>query len=100
MKRVHKASTYIGSTIVIFLLIPEIITVIKQKSAKGLSYLFLTLQVLMGFCFLIFQHGVYIGSGLSVALPGFISNSISIIFASVLIYLKHKYEKENSPKLI
>ena len=53
MKRVHKAAAYVGSTIVTLLLIPEILTVIKHKSAKGLSYLFLSLHFIMPIFFII-----------------------------------------------
>jgi uncharacterized protein with PQ loop repeat len=94
MKLYQKISVWVGSIIVAFLLIPEIMTVIKNKSAKDLSYLFLSLHIIMGILFIVFSTGIQNDSGLLAALPGYISNSVSIIFASVLIYLKNKYEKE------
>jgi uncharacterized protein with PQ loop repeat len=94
MKLYQKISVWVGSIIVAFLLIPEIMTVIKNKSAKDLSYLFLSLHIIMGILFIVFSTGIQNDSGLLAAIPGYISNSVSIIFASVLIYLKNKYEKE------
>jgi uncharacterized protein with PQ loop repeat len=95
MRAQHKVSAWIGSFLVSILLIPAIMTVIKQKSAKDLSYIFLSIQATMGFFFLVFQQGVYEDSGLMSALPGFISNTISIVLTFVLIRLKYKYDKES-----
>lgn len=98
MKVYHKVATYLGSTIVTLLLIPEIMTVVRNKSAHDLSYLFLSMHAIMAIFFVIFANGIHQDSGLTAALPGYISNTVSFIFSIILIYLKHHYEKNKKTK--
>ena len=93
MKNYHRISAYIGSFLLTILLIPEVIQVIKNKNAKELAWPFLIIQAIMPIFFLIFATGIHQDSGLSSAIPSYISNTMSFIFTIILMILKKKYEK-------
>lgn len=65
-------------------IIPQLIRVLKMKSAREISILFTTLLLLGMICWLV--YGVY-----SELVPVILWNSIGAVLTALLLYLKLKY---------
>ena len=74
---------YIGMVCLTITLIPQLIRVIRTKSAKDLSYIFLSLNVFTCICF--FSYGVILHE-----IPLIISNTAVMLQTFTLMIIKYK----------
>ncbi len=80
---------YTGSFVLSFMALPQIYNIIKTKSSKDISYGMLFLLMIGYILFLV--YGILIWS-----IPIMASISFSIMNASILLFLKYKYDKTSS----
>ena len=79
---------YIGETILMFALIPQIYKIYKTKEAKTLSYIWM-LIVIIG---LVFRLTYLLNNNSGAVLLG---SSVQLVMFIVMFCLKYKYEKTN-----
>ena len=77
---------YIGASLLSLLLTPQIYLTCKTKNTKGLSYLFMIINLFICINFIV--YGIGIKSN-----PIIISNSFSFLSTIILIICKYKYDK-------
>ena len=75
---------YLGAILISIILIPQIIHMIRKKSGKDISYIFLSLNLLSGIIWLF--YGIIL-----LEYPLLISNTVIIISNIIIFILKYKY---------
>tara|TARA_B110000305_G_C19065193_1_gene458986 strand:+ start:253 stop:567 length:315 start_codon:yes stop_codon:yes gene_type:complete len=82
---------YVGSTMLVFLLIPQIKHILHTKDASGTTWGFIGIEIVIS--------STYVVYGLSLeALPIILSNSIILLESFVVVWLKILYA-EKPPSL-
>ena len=83
---------YIGTCILGFTLLPQVIKTYSEKNAQQISTLYLMLQMVANIIFIIYAY--YINS-----IPIIICNGIVLLFSSSLLFAKQLY-KNNEYSII
>ena len=98
MNLVYQISGYIASVLLSIVLIPQIVQIVKTKSADDISYHFISIHLVMTFLYILYGIGIYQDTSFYVALPSFIGNTFSLLTMITMLILKIKFDNDDYQK--
>lgn len=85
---------YMGGVLIIIFMIPQLIHTYKTKDVKGISYIFVFLQMCINITYFIYGIGILMDTNLLTGLVIIIPNVIAFLLTCILFTLKCKWNNQ------